>query len=315
MPREEKKVENSVVYRYILEPYRSPSSRVTCPNCHVKHSFARYVDVTNGEILPEKFGRCDRFERCGYFESPYGADLDNKTIMVPKKTVKAEYQEIQASDISLIDKSVVLESCTLQDNFSRFLIFAFGYEKAVKSLLKYKVGESGKWEGSTVFWQIDRDYDVRTGKIILYDEFGKRVKKPFPKIFWEHTADKELEVIPDYNLKQCLFGEHLVDDDIETYHLVEAEKTAIICDMNSKGNGVWLAIGGLELINPVRLQVLQNKKLIFYPDKGEKAQTKWAQKLQPLIDEGWNIRINTSLESTDLEDGSDLADFIIDKLN
>ena len=311
MAREiQQKVESNHVYRYILEPYRSPSSRITCPNCRAKHSYARYVDVTNGEVLDDKFGKCDRVERCGYFETPYGADIENTSLMVPQKEVKEKYKEQFTGPISLINKAVVLESQTMEDTFSKFLIKKFGHEKAVPSLLKYKVGESTKWDGATVFWQLDEEYDVRTGKIILYDDEGKRVKKPFPKISWEHISDKDLEHIPDFNLKQCLFGQHLVKEETEVCHIVEAEKTAVICDIFSKAEGVWVSIGGLEMISEERLRPLQGKKLIFYPDKGDKAQEKWTKKLEPLMEE-WDIRINRSLETSTLEDGSDLADYIL----
>lgn len=43
----------------------------------------------------------------------------------------------------------------------------------------YHVGTSAKWGGATVFWQIDANEQVRSGKIILYNsETGHRVKEP-----------------------------------------------------------------------------------------------------------------------------------------
>lgn len=309
-----KKETNNVTYRYILEPYRSASSRTTCPNCKGKHCFARYVDVTTGEILSDKFGRCDRVERCGYFESPYGKDIDDKQIMVPTKKVMKEYKEKIMDYISTINPNTLIKSMTLNDNFSKFLLENFDYNTAKESLLKYKVGESDRWPGSTIFWQIDMDFDIRTGKIIHYDEKCKRTKKPYPRISWAHVPQKKMEVIPDYNLQLCMFGEHLVTDEFDTVHVVEAEKTAIICDIQTE-NQLWLAVGGLELVSPERFQRLEGKKIIFYPDKGDKAFNKWSTKLNPLIEAGWNISINRSIEKTELEEGSDLADIILNKLN
>ena len=309
------KVVNNLTHRYILEPYRSSHSRISCPNCNGKHSYARFIDVETGEHLDDVFGRCDRVEKCGYFNSPYGKDLNNKTMMVPVTKVKKEFQDISNSPISLIPPESLVQSLTFKDQFSQFIIKTFGYEKAINSLLKYRIGESDKWKGATIFWQVDQDGDVRTGKIMLYNESGKRVKsEDYTKISWQHVPDKNLNIIPDYNLKQCMFGENLITDAVDTYHIVESEKTAIICDINTPDEkGIWLSVGGIELINEEKLKVLEGKKLIFYPDKGEKAFKKWSDKLKPLID-SWDITINRSLEKTDLVEGSDLADLILNKL-
>lgn len=308
-----KKQVNNLVHRYILEPYRSANSRITCPNCNAKHSYTRFVDIETGEHLADNFGRCDRVERCGYFNTPYGKDIENTSMMIPIIKVKDEYQVSNDSAISLIPSETLVEALTLQDEFSKFVIKTFGWEKAYPTLMDYKVGQSERWKGATLFWQIDQDFQVRTGKIILYGEDGKRIKKPYKRISWQHVPDKDLDVIPDYNLKQCLFGEHLICDEVDTYHVVEAEKTAVICSIVSpKEKGIWLSIGGLELISEDRLRALEGKKLIFYPDKGEKAFQKWNNKLSQFSDD-WNITINRSIEKSNLEDGSDLADLILSK--
>lgn len=88
------------------------------------------------------------------------------------------------------------------------------------------VGTSKYWEGATVFWQMDYQNRVRTGKIMLYNPAtGKRIKEPYNHVTWVHSIlHKE-----DYNLKQCFFGEHLLPEDkSRPVALVESEKTAII---------------------------------------------------------------------------------------
>ena len=150
----ETKIKREVTNRYILQPYTGPSSRITCRNCGAKHSFARYVDKTTGDLLDEKFGRCDRVEKCGYFQPPTGKDVQNSTLMVSLKDVKKEF--IKNNDfISILDFKRVVESMTFKDKFSNFLYKHFDSEEVTKVLLKYRVGESSKWEGATVFWQID----------------------------------------------------------------------------------------------------------------------------------------------------------------
>ena len=113
------------------------------------------------------------------------------------------------------------------------------------------------------------------------------------------------------------FGFHPIENDDDTpitFRVVEAEKTAVICDINDiTGKSVWVSIGGLELISAERLEPLHGRKIVFYPDKGDKAFIKWKEKIEGL-GEGWDVVINRSLENTDLEDGSDLADLILSKL-
>lgn len=308
-------------HRYILEPYRGSSSRTKCPNCGQKHSYTRYIDVTTGNYLEDKFGRCNRVEKCGYFVPPTGDDVGNNTLMVSTKDVKLEFRDLEDNVISLINPERVFDSMTLQDKLSLFLVNKFpDKSRVIDVLTAYKVGESDRWGGATVFWQIDRELDVRTGKIMLYNPEGKRVKHPFPHMSWEHAPDKRIidKAYIDFKLKQVFFGEHLLrknkDKDV-TYRFVESEKTALICAINSKNpdKEVWIGTGGIELINEDRLLPFEGKKLVFYPDKGEKAVTKWTEKLRPFIGVH-DITVNTSLEKTNLPEGSDLADLILSKL-
>ena len=201
------------------------------------------------------------------------------------------------------------------NNFIKFLLKYFDSEQVNKVIEKYKIGTSNKWKGATIFWQIDKEWDVRTGKIMLYDEdTGKRVKKPYNHITWVHNPDKDLKEksITDFNLKQCFFGEHLINDSVKNYSIVESEKTAILCSLlNPKMT--WLATGGLQNINEERLLPLKDKKLIFYPDKGE-AYNKWCDKLEIFMSE-YDIKISDILNKDErLEEGEDLADLGIIKL-
>ena len=72
--------------------------------------------------------------------------------------------------------------------------------------LEYNIGTSSRYNGgTTVFWQIDTNNKVRTGKLIKYNPSnGKRIKN---NTNWVHSVLK----ISNFNLKQCLFGEHLLN--------------------------------------------------------------------------------------------------------
>ena len=61
----------------------------------------------------------------------------------------------------------------------------FGSEETAEAVELYKIGTSKKWNGATIFWQLNDSGNCRTGKIMLYDRMtGHRVKTGYPHITW-----------------------------------------------------------------------------------------------------------------------------------
>jgi len=305
------KVVFSTTPRFALEKYRGSKTRFKCPRCRIKGTFARYVDITTGEYIDDNVGRCNRETECGYHTPPSGNQLGEKQISVLSNEVLPQYLENRMTN--LIDSKYVTRHVGNSDNFSQFLLKGFNKEKVRASLLKYRIGNIDYWGGkSTIFFQIDQSFDVRTGKIMLYDDkTGKRKKKPFNHITWVHTALNKANESADFNLTQCFFGEHLLSTSkLGTYKVVESEKTAVIASiLDQKCN--WIATGGLQNINEQRLLPFKDKELIFVPDKGE-AFSKWKAKLEPFMGD-YNIRVTNMVESLPITDGEDIADYIIQK--
>ncbi|MBP7679057.1 MAG: hypothetical protein KA096_01375 [Bacteroidales bacterium] len=193
------------------------------------------------------------------------------------------------------------------NNFVKFLVELFGIEISNQLISKYFIGSSKHWNGASVFWQIDIQGRVRTGKIMLYSPTtGKRVKEPFNHITWVHTALEQ----PEFNLKQCLFGEHLLKDKIKPVALVESEKTAIIASVYLP-RFLWLAVGGKENLKPEKLQVLQGRKIVLFPDL--KAFEKWranVQELNHLAKFTVSDLLERKASEADKEKGLDLADYL-----
>lgn len=76
----------------------------------------------------------------------------------------------------------------------------------------------------------------------IIHETGHRVKEPHSYVSWAH---RELQ-LKDFNLKQCLFGEHLLIRYPDApVILVESEKTAIVMS-HFIPNYVWVATGGIN---------------------------------------------------------------------
>lgn len=172
----------------------------------------------------------------------------------------------------------------------------------------YFIGTSGRWNGATVFWQIDRRGHIRTGKIMLYDAItGNRVKKPYNRIDWIHKTPPQ----PDFNLRQCMFGEHLLKDNDKTVAIVESEKTAIIASVYLP-EFTWLATGGLSHLNPEKCRALKDRNVVLFPDLG--GYDKWKAKAAELSSLA-RFTISDLLERKathwNRRDGLDIADYLV----
>lgn len=132
-------------------------------------------------------------------------------------------------------------------------------------LNRYHVGATRS--GATIFWQIDRRQKVRTGKVIAYKADGHRDKQT--GCDWIHSILKRQKTLPeDWQLSQCLFGEHLLAEEgcqDQLVAIVESEKTAIICATQFP-QYLWLATGGKSQMNEEKMRVLTGRSVVFFPD-------------------------------------------------
>ncbi|MCO5951045.1 DUF6371 domain-containing protein [Mucilaginibacter flavidus] len=351
-------------HRYTLEPYKGMDCRFMCPNCrHRRNTFTRYIDTETQSYLADHVGKCDRLEKCGYHFKPREFFKTNPQAYVPR--FKPNYTMTDKTQyFDTIPQSIVAGTMRGYDknNFSMFLARMFGADGAIHLIEKYRIGCAKHWPGATIFWQIDNDDKVRTGKIMLYNgKDCKRVKEPFNHIAWVHRLVGKLRslesrkspespkdaladvdnctntpvepktnlsdytknpegilhtVASDYQLKQCLFGEHLLKlEPFKTVAIAESEKTAIIASMYLP-NYIWLAAGSLEGLTEEKCQVLKHRTVRLYPDVN--AYAKWHTKAREL-----NARIPTAtfvIDTTltqnptayDEQRGVDIADKWID---
>jgi hypothetical protein len=194
------------------------------------------------------------------------------------------------------------------NHFAQFLINLFGVEVASQLVSRYFIATSKHWNGATVFWQIDTQGKVRTGKIMLYSPTtGKRIKEPFNYINWAHKALKQ----SDFELRQCLFGEHLLIDKTKPVAIVESEKTAVIASVYLP-QFIWVAVGSLTNLNAEKCSILKGRTVTLFPDLN--GFEKWSSKAKELSHLA-NFFVSELLErkATEAERklGFDLADFLI----
>ena len=174
----------------------------------------------------------------------------------------------------------------------------------------YRIGTSSKWGGAAVFWQIDINGQVRTGKVMCYNaETGHRVKGPQAFVSWAHSELK----LHDFRLKQCLFGEHLLKNSSSPVMLVESEKTAVVMS-HFIPDYIWLATGGKNgCFNSEAMQVLKGREVTLIPDLG--ATEQWNAKSALLSGICKKVTVSDILERTATEEqrsqGLDIADFFL----
>lgn len=160
-----------------------------------------------------------------------------------------------------------------------------------------------------------RQIDIKTWsgreKILCYNsENGYRIKGPQAFVSWVHS---ELH-LPDFHLKQCLFGEHLLKGSSSSpVILVESEKTAIIMS-HFISDYIWLATGGKNgCFNREAMLALQGRDVTLIPDLG--ATEQWKEKSVLLSGICKKVSVSDILERTATEEqcsqGLDIADFFL----
>lgn len=263
------------------------------------------MDIETNEHVGDRVGRCDREIECGYHYTPkkYFADngiTGNQTPYVPP-TPKPQ------PPTSYIDPGIFKKSLSAYgaNNLVKFLLTIFDHNTVNKLISKYSIGTSSHWPGATVFWQIDEMGRIRTGKVMLYNpSTGKRVKEPFTHFNWTHKVLK----LADFNLKLCLFGEHLIKvNPGKPVAIVESEKTAIIASVYLP-EFIWLAVGGLSQLTAERCKSLKGRTVVLYPDLN--AYDKWKIKGDEFGYKTSNVLENKATEE-EKRQGLDIADYLL----
>ncbi len=233
---------------------------------------------------------------------------------------------------SLVDRSLSVDS-----EFCRSLV-SNGYlttSQMRSAASRYRLGATK--EGGVIFWEIDAQNRVHTGKIMYYQSDCHRDKTHTPT--WVHALIKE-KLPQDYELQHCLFGLHLINTHpdplmgrgylseratggaVKPPHIaiVESEKTAVIMS-EIIPEFIWLSCGGLQMFKPELLSPLTDHKVILFPDTDESGEafTTWtqiAQQANKLYPFKHPLRISNLLErfatSSQKSHKIDIVDFLFE---
>jgi len=282
------------------------SRKFPCPKCD-HNTFVRYVDNTTGEYCGDFFGRCDREQQCMYHVPPPTPERGRFIPKLPQKEVSPDAMTFSTMPAELLEKSARYGS---ENYFVQFLKAHFEPEAVLRVIGLYRIGSSKHWKRATVFWQIDRAGRIRAGKIMQFNHSkGNRVKVPYNRIQWVHAVLK----LPGYQMKQCFFGEHLLNDQSKPVAIVESEKTALICAI-VKPDSIWLATGGKMNLKADSSRCLHGRTVTVYPDLG--AFEDWSAKANVIKTKvKCSLKVSDSLEriatESEREQGLDIADFIL----
>ena len=273
------------------------SKKFNCPQCDKKR-FVKYIETETGHYADSKYGRCDRETNCGYIMYPNNNSILNYEYIAPPPE-KPSYIEKEILQKTLTKYEINPLISYLYNNYDK--------DEVNVTIDKYQVGTSNQFNNSTVFWQMDNTGNIRSGKIMSYETAtGKRQKNKDGKslINWVHSVLKK----PNYILKQCLFGLHLLNDNVKQVAIVESEKTAIIMSIEFPQH-IWMSTGSLQGFKYEYLEPIKDIEIIAFPDKGGYAQ--WQKIAKTLNEKGFNIEISKLLEKEEYKDGWDLVDVLV----
>ena len=213
---------------------------------------------------------------------------------------------------------------------------------------RYRLGATK--DGGVIFWEIDDQQHVHSGKIMYYQPDCHRDKSHTPT--WVHSLMKD-KLPANYELQHCLFGLHLlghteITESTESSSpvkknisaisfisagqnqsagpkkiaIVESEKTAVILS-ELFPDFLWLSCGGLQMFKPELLAPLVHHKVIIFPDTDEtgEAYKAWLTVLQQAQRQypfKYPLRISNLLEQRATPDQKqrkiDLADYLFESL-
>lgn len=338
-------------YPYHLD---TSSAKHICPRCQRK-TFVLYVDEYN-RPLSEEVGKCDRKDKCNWHYSPtdYRRDHGATRLQDTGSTRMQMYRPqptlpTQIVKPSFIDPDLVSKTCGTREycdvSLFKYLMRLYADKLSggliADALIGCGVGVSKLFGGSPVFWQIDRNGKIRTGKIMGYDETtGKRVKEPTSLFKWVHKELSKSEryggVYSDFRLQQCFFNSHNIESDDTPLWLFESEKAVLIVELALRWLGgermfTPVACGGCGQFNPTPerlkdpyngLQALKGRRVVLFPDEG--LYDDWRAKGTMLKGFCKEVYISTVMERErhpaysvlcDIEKGDALDDIIIRYIN
>ena len=190
--------------RYRLATYRECKAHrewnTTCPDCGRTGKFSPYIDtVTMRPVDDRTCGRCNRLSNCGYhlppreMLAPLLSPQGGKTAMPAAPSLCGR----AGGEAAFYEK--MRRACEQSQPWGSHLVTwlrtQFPRDAVAAALKRYRVG--GTPDGATLWWQIDEQGRVHTGKAMLYNPLtGHRVKEQGPPLIPPRGEDRGASTPP-----------------------------------------------------------------------------------------------------------------------
>lgn len=268
-----------------------------------------YVDTRNGnQYVADTVGKCDHQHSCGYHYKPSDYYRDNqwareRDATESHHTMAPPLPPFQPLAMEYVTRSHSARS-TFWQWFADVVTGSLGIGRSVLQQIydDYFIGATRR--GAVIFWQVDQQGRVHGGHIMQYRADGHR--EGFQG--WTHTRLIRVGLLPpDWQLYQCLFGEHLLSRRPEAHVcLVESEKTALLMAA-LRPDELWLATCGSSGLTAERTACLRGRRVTVFPDSG--CYDKWSRQMQTTT--GIDYNVSPRLEC--YAPNTDLADLVLDE--
>jgi len=281
----------------------SPFANERSPSFYVKPSKGIYKCFSTGKggDIINFLQECQQWQfgdALKYLGKRFNIDMENNDFVFIPKIKEAE--PVKQPSLIHPDELIKSKADIKLNTLYKFLITKFTKEQIENAFSMYEIGHNLDW---IIFWQIDINGFIRSGKYIKYKIDGHRDKDQ--RTTWHHSATKEYKpVYPDFNLVQCFFGEHLIEP-LKPIAIVESEKTAVICSILMP-KYTWLACGSKNGLNVTKCAVLANRSVTLFPDVG--CYQEWLEQAR-----FFNFNCSDMIERSAKPEhkGLDIADFLL----
>ena len=297
-------------FRYQLESKRLTGHqpvKLRCPHCGKKKCLVRYVDTRNGfHYVADTVGKCDHQHSCGYHYKASNYYRDNQWATEPKANPDSYCQPKPLRPFQPLPMSFVNRSHSPCSIFWQWFTtdvarrFNISQQQLRQIYDDYCIGATR--DGYVIFWQIDHQGLVHGGHIMQYRMDGHRYNYQN----WTHIPLIRKGLLPpDWQLYQCLFGEHLITRRPDAHIcVVESEKTALVMAA-LQPQYLWLATAGCGGLSPEKVACLRGRRVTIFPDSG--CYEKWNLQMQQTT----GISYNISAQMEKFPPNTDLCDLVL----
>lgn len=309
------------------EMRRLPEGFHICPQCG-RREYKVYVN-DKGEPIHESVGRCNREVRCAYHLPPkewFRMNPQDKEDYMKRAANAPRREPLKMIEIP---KDMVVE-CFSEERRAKNTLFGFlvrsgmDEKKLLKMWFAYCIGTTQP-HGNTIWWMIDEEWRVRSGKVMQYFANGSRKDNEGKAGYtnWIHTLLAKAGQIDlnTHGYVGCMFGQHLLTatkaEDVPNVNIVESEKSALMASVYGRDNEIWLAVGSITNVNIHTLSpiIRQGRNIMLYPDHdGYEA---WKRKAEEVKKHYRNICVSDYVERAwqpGMKPTADIADIILHRL-